>query len=187
MVNFCKWLILSKKLSYLSPRPKLFAVDMEPRLKTIWFFGLLSVVLTLTLVGYNVHMQKKFVLQEAHSNASNLMDLVEMDLVRTFSSLDQTFVSLENHLTSGPLGKQADAPEVRRIIDDLVLQNSYLTSLMVLDAEGRILHWNNNFQKPNLSQRPYFNIHRSVPFDGLFFSLPQTSVINQGQRSCHHQ
>lgn len=146
-----------------------------------WFYGLLSIALTILLIGYNIHMQKKLVLQEAHSNASNLINLVEMDLVRTFSALDQIFLGLEHHLTPGPSGQQIDPPEIRRVIDDLVLQNSYLASLMVLDQQGRILHWNNNFQKPNLGQRAYFQIHRSRHFDGLFFGLPHPSIMSQDQ------
>lgn len=146
-----------------------------------WFYGLLSISLTILLVGYNIHMQKKLVLQEAHSNASNLINLVEMDLVRTFSVLDQIFMGLESHLTPGQSGQQIDPPEIRRIIDDLVLQNSYLASLIVLDQQGRILHWNNNFQKPNLGERAYFQIHRSRHFDGLFFGLPHPSIMSQGQ------
>ena len=150
-------------------------------MKITWFFGLLCMAMTIFLVGYNIHMQKKFVLQEARSDAFNLANLVETDLVRTFSGIDQIFMGLGNHLHHESSGHTIDPPEIRRIIDDLVLQNNFLTALMVLDPRGQILHWNNNFQKPNLSQRPYFQVHRSVPIEGLFFGPPQPSIINQGQ------
>lgn len=150
-------------------------------MKTTWAIGLSCILLTILLAGYNIHTQKEMALQGARSDSVNLINLAKMDLVRTFSGLDQIFLGLESHLVPGPHGAQMDPPEIRRLIDDLVMRNPYLTSLMVLDEQGRILHWNNNFQKPDLNQRAYFQVHKKMVVEGLFFSLPQPSIINQGQ------
>lgn len=154
-----------------------------PRMKT-WAVGLLCILLTLSVVGYNIHSQKKIDLQEAREHTANLLNLAAIDLDRTFSGLDQLFSALENSLAPASDGRQVDPPGIRRVIDDLVLENPHLTALMVLDQNGHILHWNNNFQKPNLSSRDYFNFHKTVRYRGLYFGQPLPSLINQGQWIC---
>lgn len=150
-------------------------------MKKTWVVGLLCIVMTITLVGYNIYLQKKIILQKTRSDTANLMNLVEMDLVRTFSGLDQIFMGLEQHLTPDLSGRQIDPPEIRRIIDNLVLKNNFLTALMVLDDQGRIMYWNNNFQKPDMSRQDYFYAQKSGYVNGLLFGLPQQSLINPDQ------
>ena len=146
-----------------------------------WLFGLSCILLTLLLIGYNCLLQRHILLHDAQDDIASLVNLIERDLARTFSGLDQIFMGLENDLTQGSTLGKIDPPEVKRVIDNLVLDNNYLTSLMVLDQSGQILYWNGNYQKPDFSQSSYFQVHKQNFFHGLFFSLPQASPFNKGQ------
>lgn len=146
-----------------------------------WTIGLFTILLTFLLVGYNIQLQKKIILQEAHRNTSTLVNEVELDIERSMSDLEQVFLDLENYLASPANKKEIDPPAIRNFIDNLVLENPYLSGLTILDNNGQILHWNNNLQKLNLSQRQYFRIHQSGDFEGLYVGLPKASILNQGQ------
>lgn len=150
-------------------------------MKRTWAFGIIGIVLTLMLVGYNVQLQKKIILKEAEASMNNLLNSVEMDLDRSFFGLGQVFLGLGNYLEAYSNIGAADAPAVRRVINDLLQENPYLTALVVLGSDGQVLHWNNNFQKPDLSQRDYFRIHKNQHLKGLYIGLPQESIMNKGQ------
>jgi diguanylate cyclase (GGDEF)-like protein len=151
-------------------------------MKKIWACGILGVVVTLFLTGYTVRLHKEVVLKEAQYSMRTLAGAVEKDLTRDLYGLDQTLLGLNNTLDAHTGSYQLVAPAVRRVIDDLLQENAYLTALMVLDSNGQILHWNNNFQKPDLSQRDYFRIHKRQVFEGLYIGQLQPSVINKDQR-----
>jgi len=153
-----------------------------PRIWTnTWFFGLVCILLTLSLIGYTVHLQKKIILEESQSNTLNLLNSVEKDLERSFAGLEQIFSGLENYLAQSPSENRIDPPAVRRVIDNIILANPYLSALLIVDGNGQVLHWNNNFEKPNISDRHYFHIHQEGLFEGLFIGLPQQSLVNQEQ------
>ena len=149
-------------------------------MKTSWAIGLLSALLILIFVGYDIHLQKEYLYEETRADARNLVKLVESDLSRTIGSFSQIFSSLEEHLEAHH-NNRMDSPGVRRVIDELVLRNNYLSALLILDSQGQVLHWNNNFQKPDLSQRNYFHFHKVNYFKGLYIGLPQPSLLNQEQ------
>lgn len=150
-------------------------------MKRSWALGTFCIVLTITLIIYNVQLQKRIVFKESQANLTSLLNSVEMDLNRAFFGLDQLFLGLENYLDSYATQGKVDIPETRRVINQLIAKNNYLTAITVLDANGQVLHWNNNFQKPNLGQRKYFSIHKSGQFPGLYIGLPQESILNKGQ------
>ena len=146
-----------------------------------WAIGLFTILLTFLLFGYNIQLQKKIILQEALTSTSNLVNSIALDLEKDFSDLENTFFRLKNHLAPFTDNERIDPPATRRVIDNLILENPFLTALMVIDKNGQVIHWNNNVQKLNLSQRQYFLIHQSGIFDGLYIDWPKPSLINQGQ------
>jgi len=144
--------------------------------------GVFSILLILGLIVYNLYQQKEATLREAHNNLVGLATSISLDQKRAFAGLEQIFFGLENYMASHENDRHVDPPEIRRIIDDLIIQNDYLTALLIIDADGQVLHWNNNFQKPNLGQRHYFHYHQNNQTNRLFFSGPQQSLVNPGQR-----
>jgi len=150
-------------------------------MKRTIIFGLVSIILTFFLVTYNNILHKQLVLNESQVKITSLLNSVEMDLKRAFFGLDQLFLGLENYLSSYAEQGLTDPPRIRRVIDDLILKNDYLTALTVADADGQILYWNNNNQKPNIGHREYFKVHKSEQHEGLYIGLPQKSIINKGQ------
>ncbi|WP_020675679.1 sensor domain-containing diguanylate cyclase [Geopsychrobacter electrodiphilus] len=150
-------------------------------MRKIWIFGILGIILTLLFIGYDVRLQRNIALEQSHATTNALADSVERDLVHSFSGLDQMLFGLRNTIEAYA-NTTVDAPAIRRVIDGLLQNNPYLTSLIVLDNKGQILHWNNNLQKPDLSQRDYFLFHKTHAVDGLYIGRPQPSVINQNQK-----
>jgi diguanylate cyclase (GGDEF)-like protein len=150
-------------------------------LKRTWALGLGIILLAIIVVGYNIHLQKKIILQEAHMNTSNLVSSVELDLERITAELDQTLTRLAKHLTSLTKQGKIDPPSIRNYIDNLILENPDITGLSVVDSSGQILYWENSAQKLNVSQRQYFQVHQSRQFKGLYIGLPKQSLINEEQ------
>ena len=136
-------------------------------MKRTWALGLCIILLTMIGVGYNIHLQKKIILQEAHAGTSKLVSSVVLDLERISNGLDQTLTRLGNHITSLTKRGKLDPPSIRNYIDNLMLKNSDITGLSVIDKSGQILYWDNNSQKLNVSQRQYFKIHQSEQLAGL--------------------
>lgn len=147
----------------------------------IWAFGIFIVFTTFFWVNYNIRLEKTIVLQEAQANMTSLISFVEMDLKRALTGLDQLFIGLDNYLSAYPSLDKVDQPKTRRIFDNLILKNDYLTALMVIDTNGQVRYWNNNLQKPNIRQRSYVNVHISGQQEGLYIDLPQASLLNKGQ------
>lgn len=150
-------------------------------MKKTWTFGIFGILLTLSLIGYNFHLQKQVILKEAQVTMGNLLSFVEMDLERSFFGLDQVFLGLENYLSVTSPANSVDAPKVKGVINDLLKKNSYLTALLDLDRNGQILHWNNSRKKPDLSGRDYFTVHQKQILNGLYIGKPQPSVVNRNQ------
>ncbi len=150
-------------------------------MKRTWVFGLLWILMTLMLFGYNVQLQKNVILKEAQATMNSLSNSVEMDLTRAFYGLGQVFLGLENVLKVYPHADSVDSPVVRKFIDGILQENSYLTGFTVLDSNGQILHWNGTFKKPDLSQRNYFRVHKEQHLDGLYIGPPMESIIHKGQ------
>lgn len=146
-----------------------------------WFFGIFSILLVIVLSVYNVQLQKKIVFKESQVHLTSLLNYVEMDLNRAFFGLDQLFLGLENYFASYDAQGKVDIPATRRVINELLSKNNYLTAINVLDANGQVLHWNGDVDKPNLSHRDYFKAHQSGQLKGLYIGLPQKSAIYEGQ------
>lgn len=146
-------------------------------MKKTWGIGLCAILLTVLAVIITANLQKKIILNEAKVNLLNLVGSVEMDLERAFFGLNQTFLGLNNYLEDAP----ADEPAVRRIIDNLLLENRFLTGMMVVSPDGRILYWNSNYQKPNIKQRDYFKAFKDGYPGDFFIGAPQESILNKGQ------
>ena len=133
------------------------------------------------VVGYNIHLQKELILQEAHTSTFNLASSIELDLKRISNGVDRTLSRLGNRLTSLTKQGKIDPPSVRNYIDNLILENPDITGLSVIDKSGQILYWDNSAQKLNVSQRQYFQVHQSGQFKGLYIGLPKQSLVNEEQ------
>jgi diguanylate cyclase (GGDEF)-like protein len=138
-------------------------------------------LLTVVLIGYNLHLQKKLVFKENETAMAGILGSVEADIKRAVFGLDQVFHGLQNYLGVCAKSNVRNQPEMSHILDDLVAHNNYLVGLNIIDSHGDVVHGNGDIVRPNLGQRNFFAVHVSEMTEGLYISPPQPSLIFDDQ------
>lgn len=150
-------------------------------MKYSWLTGAVGLLLTAFLTFYALQLEQKLALESAHLRLNETLDRVEKEMIVSLSVLEQMFLGLQQYVEVIEQVPNRDESALRRAMDTLVLDNSYMVSLVVTDSSGDILYWTNSGTRPNLSERPFFSAHTSALIEGTYFSEPLPSIMSPGQ------
>jgi len=143
----------------------------------IWALGVLCILVTIIFVSYNIVEQKETVLGKARSDMDRQVSSLAMDVDRTLFGLSQILGGVENYLEASATGDTLYSPEVQRTLKKLVQENQFLSALVVLNAEGRVVNWSNPGKAPDFSQKEEFSIHTREAVPTLFVGEPQLDLL----------
>jgi diguanylate cyclase (GGDEF)-like protein len=149
--------------------------------KRIWVFGIFCIVLTLLFVSQNIFLQYQVALQGARSDSDALAQFLATDINSSLFSLNQVFLGVHNVVEISQDKNLPHAPSIRHALDQLKEDNSFFTTLLVLDDAGRIVHWTGTGEPPIVQDRKYFRVHKEEKDQGLFVSRPFPSRRFEGE------
>lgn len=144
-----------------------------------WTLGLLCVLVTAFFVGYTINSQKVDTLADARSHLVNNVHYLNMDIERTFYGLNQTFKGIQNYLSVFTRqNKKPTTEEIQPILDDLVKDHPYVTTFLVLNAEGTTDYSSGFATEGDLRYTDYYSVHKSHNLDHLYVGRPVVAKHN---------
>jgi diguanylate cyclase (GGDEF)-like protein len=150
-------------------------------MKYSWLTGTVALLLVGFLTFYAIQLEQRLALRSAQLELGATLDKVEKEMITSLAVLEQMFLGFQQYLELTEQLPDPDEGALRRTMDTLVLNNSFMVSLVVTDGSGNILHWTNSGPRPNLSERDYFNVHSRSLIDGVYLSAPLPSIMSPGQ------
>jgi diguanylate cyclase (GGDEF)-like protein len=136
------------------------------------------------LCGIVVYQSRDDALERAQDTSRNLALMAERDIERNFELYALSLQGVIEGVNDPEL--MAATPHVRRdALFDRAASASYLGSILVLDATGKVIVDSLSDKPPdtNFSDRPYFTVQRDHPNVGLFVSDPYRSRLRAGSPS----
>lgn len=145
-----------------------------------WALGILSVLVTASFVIYTINVQKQDTLRSARTQMINSVHFLNMDIERTFYGLDQTFKGLQNYLSA--INSESSTEEINGIqttLTSLAKENPFVTTLLILDANGIIRYGSGPGVKPDLRYTDFFSVHKKQNLEQLYIGRPAVSKLNK--------
>ena len=136
------------------------------------------------LCGIVVYQSRDDALERARETSRNVALVAERDIERNFELYALSLQGVIEGVTDPEI--MAAPPHVRRdALFDRAASASYLGSILVLDATGKVIvdSLSDNPPDLNFSDRPYFTVQRDNPNVGLFVSDPYHSRLRRGSPS----
>ncbi|WP_431862397.1 ATP-binding protein [Azospirillum sp.] len=135
------------------------------------------------LIGYGIWQHYHEALDSVRSNARHLVRTLESDAVQRIFGVDQLFADVQYVLGIHP---EAGTPASRGVHDYLRGRRDafpQIAALVVVGADGRIRHHSDEREPPlvDLSDRPYFAVHRDRADIGLYVGPPMASRVIPGK------
>lgn len=150
-------------------------------MKYFWLTGTVALLLVAFLTFYALQLEQQRVFSAAQLELSETLDQVEKEMIASLAVLEQMFLGFQQYLELTEQMADPDEGGLRRIMDTLVLNNHYMVSLTVTDSRGDILYWTNSGPRPNLAKRDFFTAHSGALIDGVYLSVPLSSIMSPGQ------
>jgi len=134
------------------------------------------------LIGYGVWQHRHEALESVHSSARHLVRTLESDAVQRIFGVDQLFADVQYVLGIHPETGTRAAPGVHDYLRSRRDAFPQIAALVVVGADGRIRHHSDDREPPpvDLTDRPYFAVHRDRPDAGLYVGAPTASRVVPG-------
>lgn len=146
-----------------------------------WGLGLFFIFATSFLVTYIIQEQKQASLLDARHHAITNVHYLSMDVERTLYGLHQTFRGLETLLpTIQPAGNGISTENLKSALSTLVADSPFMTSLTILDAAGRSIHWSGIDYSKEFRLTDTFAIHKNHQVDDLYIGRPVAAHNRSG-------
>ncbi|WP_233827650.1 sensor domain-containing diguanylate cyclase [Paraburkholderia sp. ZP32-5] len=149
----------------------------------IVYAGCCVVLAMLGLCGYSLYQSRNDAMSRALDSSRDVATITERDIARNFELYALSLQAVADGLARPGV---LDSPRLRReILFDRAATGQYVGAMVVIDAGGNVVMDSENDAGlgGNLSDRPYFRIHRDDPDFGLDVSAPYTSRLRPGSRS----
>ncbi len=154
--------------------PRLFAGLPVTRLRERTFYVVLGTLLAISLLAVNlafVDHIKHIELGKADQRGALLAKVLEAHVSRTLGTVESSLFSVGKVLNdSADQPGFAGSDQVSRILASAVVQATFLRSISILDADGRVLNSSNAA-----------NLGRQFPLHTLGFSREMSSVLEPGK------
>jgi Diguanylate cyclase, GGDEF domain len=158
--------------------PLEFRVGHKSMIRT-WTLGVLCVLVTSFFVGYTIRVQKNDTLVDARTHMVNSVHYLNLDIERTFYGLDQTFMGIQNYLSAFNRLQTSPDDDIQPVLKNLVSENPFVTSYLILNPEGKTDYWSGLGERPNLRYTDYFSIHKTRNLKQLYVGRPFVSKDNK--------
>jgi len=146
----------------------------------IWALGLLCILITVIFVTANIIVRKEMLLDRLRGEMNGQVSLLAMDVDRTLFGIQQMLNGLENYLEASPGNAVPFSPKIRKNLQKLVEENRFLSTLVILNADGEVVNWSRPGQASKQKQRDYFLIHRQESLPNIFIGAPTPSPNKVG-------
>ena len=147
----------------------------------IWTLGVLSILISVIFVGANIVVKKEQLLDGLRTEMDQQVSRLAMDLDRTLYGVQQQLGGLENYLAASPGNTIPYSSEIRRTLQKLVDENPFLSTLLVLDAEGQVINWNHQGRASSQARSDFFLAHLQEVLPDIFLGGPRQSPLMQGR------
>ncbi len=137
------------------------------------------IVTILINLAYTVWEDRRDTLAAATTQSVNLVQALEEQTRGVFTSIELTLNSAGREMRLlAAAGKPPAA--VHQLLREQLKTLPYVRALFVVDAGGKMIHDSDSFPAAgfNFADRPYFNIHRDTPGQGLYIGPPVQSRTN---------
>lgn len=140
--------------------------------------SILTVLVTLLLVGYGLGSERESILRQARLNAENLAQVIETQTLHAVESVDFTLQSLIASVADMPRGAEAGRQAIlHRQLRQAAAALSHVMAIFIVDEHGGLVVDSGSppAKRVDISDREYFTGHRNNPDLGLFISAPTDS------------
>jgi PAS domain S-box-containing protein len=161
----------------------------EPRPEPSWqrllaylFPPFSAFVLCVAIVAVGAHLwqSRARVAAENEQNLHTIAHALAQQTARTLQAIDLTLIGVADSLRYGRIDwHNPDDPRIHRIMEEKRTPSSYIRSLFLIDAQGRLVHELNHRPTPSLdfADRAYFTAQRDNSDRGLYLGAPIVSRI----------
>jgi diguanylate cyclase (GGDEF)-like protein len=158
-----------------------FAQSRNPR-TLVYGLGISAMLITALLMTGNAFLHYQTKLRGAEKKALELSRLLALSSTQQLAGIKIFFKGLS--LTLEACETEGQSPRCINLssqIQRLCQDEPYLMNLLVIDPEGRILHWGVDAPAPDIRDRPYVRVHHEHPQKDMAISPPlQSRVEGQG-------
>ena len=118
--------------------------------------------------------------EQARQSASNIVSTISADIARNFELFDLSLQAVADNLKHPTIGTLSK--DVRQLmLFDRAATAKHLGRIQVLDENGRVVIDSREIDPPSrdFSNRDYFDIHKKLPYEGLYIGAPFQSASGQ--------
>ncbi|MEO5375270.1 MAG: ATP-binding protein [Alphaproteobacteria bacterium] len=161
-----------RKGSEISAQPggRLLAAVTVVLIATIW-----------ALVGFHSWRSRSVILDDARQVVRDKARLLAAHTERTLFGVARTLDDIAEILAISPAAGSRDAPEIHGLLKRIAAANPHLRDLLVLDGDGRVLHWTVDGPPIDVPDRDYFRHLRDDPSLSLYIGTTQASRDRAGE------
>jgi PAS domain S-box-containing protein len=141
--------------------------------------GITFILVVNLLIGYGIWRQYIHAQATAHTQTAHIATTLEQNTAHTIFTVDRLFDDILYILDLRLDGRQRNAPGIYAYLRSRRDALPQIIDIVVIDANGRILNHSVDTRPPyiDLSDRPYFTVHRDHPDAGLYIGPPTTSRV----------
>jgi diguanylate cyclase (GGDEF)-like protein len=141
----------------------------------------LTIALMTALACFYLWSERKAALRDGFQIARQGADFTALAAEGTLESARHLLRSMAVIARQAQQGGRTADHEVRRTLIEWRNADRYLMDLLVLGADGRIVHWTGPGTPPAVTDRPYYRVHADEPGSRVHLGRPLLSKVHQGQ------
>lgn len=152
--------------------------DRKAIILTIAFSVLCALAIAATIVFERINARRT-VMSEKAKNAEILVQVLKEQTADSFNAVDIALQSTIKAMAVQPMSSWIDTKDVvDQLLQDHIRNLPFIRAIWILDADGNMIHDSQKLPGLyNLSDREYFQIHRSRTDYGLFIDRPILSKL----------
>ncbi len=148
----------------------------------LWTFGITLMLVVLLLSSINIYSNQQSFISGAKNSTKALASFAIADAERLIYGVSMMFPGINDVLENQKQELIDFDPEIARILMSRKKDNPYLMDLLVVNAEGAIVHWTGPGNAPNVLDREYVYKHlNTVSSNKIFIGKPKLSKVHENQ------
>ncbi|WP_179953397.1 sensor domain-containing diguanylate cyclase [Desulfobotulus mexicanus] len=155
----------------------IFEKSSNPKIMA-YGLGLSAMLVIVLLMAGNAFFHYQDTFRAGEKKALELSRMLALSSTQKLAGIRILFKGMSMTM-DGCLQSDNQAPTCRDIslqLKELSLYEPHIMDLLIIDAEGGILHWSADPPVPDIRNRPYVRIHHTGRHEGLVISPPIQSM-----------